>query len=509
MPQKNEQKQIDYFITFFPAFLIILLCIFFILMPEVSNSVLTGLHNFFINKCSMYYLIFGFAIFIISFIIAFSKFGNIKLGEKNEKPQYSFFQWGGMVFCAGLAADILFYSFSEWLLYVNDPYVQSFPNVYDKAITCSLFHWGFTPWSFYLVLASAFGFMMHIRNRNRQKYSESIRPLLGKQIDKTCGRIIDVLAVFALIAGCATTFALATPLMSQIITELFGIQSSKYVTIFLLLLTCACYIASLMNGLRGINFLSKICMYIFIALLLYILFASNNAINILGGSIKPLINLVKDFVPMSLNLGIEKEYSFSKDYTSFYWAYWMVWCVAAPFFIAQVSRGRTIKQTILGGYVFGLLSTFCSFIILSGFTIGIQKNGLIDLNTIYLETGNLYDCIIASIKTLPMKEIVFVVLFISMMCFYATSFDSISLVASYYSYKNIKQNDTPQVSIKLFWAIMLILFPIALTFSSSSMQNLQAVSIIAAFPIGIVIILIVISFFKDAKNYLKENESEL
>lgn len=508
MPQ-NSNKQIDYFITIFPACLIILLCIFFFLAPDISNNVLSSLHYFFINKCSMYYLIFGFSIFVVSIIIAFSKIGKIKLGAKDEKPQYSFFQWGGMVFCAGLAADILFYSFSEWLLYVNDPYVQTFPNVYERAVTFSLFHWGFTPWSFYLVLACAFGFMMHIRNRNRQKYSEAIRPLLGKHIDMACGKIIDVLAVFALIAGCATTFALATPLMSSIITELFGIESSKYITIFLLLLTCACYIASLMNGLKGINFLSRVCMYIFIFLLIYILFASKNAVGILSGSIKPLINLVKDFIPMSLNLGKESGFSFSKDYTSFYWAYWMVWCVAAPFFIAQVSRGRTIKQTILGGYAFGLLSTFCSFIILSGFTISIQKNAMLDLNEMYLASGNLYECIIASIKTLPMKEIVFVVLFISMMCFYATSFDSISLVASYYSYKTINQNESPKKSIKLFWAIMLILFPIALTFSSSSMSNLQAVSIIAAFPIGIVIILIIISFFKDAIYFIKENENKL
>ncbi|MDO5564668.1 MAG: BCCT family transporter [Eubacteriales bacterium] len=496
----EENKKIDKFITIFPAILIVLLCIFFIIYPNNSNTILTNVRFFFGDTCSLYYLIFGILTFIISIYMAFSKYGKIKLGSKNDKPEYSFLQWGGMMFCAGLAADILFYSLSEWLLYINESYINNFQDIYLTSITYSLFHWGFTPWSFYLVLASCFGFMIHCKNRNRQRFSEAVRPLFGKKIDGVLGKIIDTLAIFALIAGCATTFSLATPLMTNIISTLLNIPSSKYITIILLLFVCAIYITSLLHGLKGINLLSKICMYIFIIFLLYIFIGSNKELYIIKMGFLSILNLIKEIIPMYTYVDSIRNNSFPQNYTSFYWAYWMVWCVAAPFFIGQISKGRTIKQTILGGYTFGLLSTFISFIVLSNFTISLQLDNIVNLEEIYRNTNDLYYAIMSALSTLPFPKLSYIILFFSMLCFYATSFDSISLVASYYSYKNIYSNEIPSIKIKLFWAILLILFPIALIFSDSSMANLQAVSIISAFPIGIVIILIIISFFKDAKN---------
>ena len=105
------------------------------------------------------------------------------MGTQGEKPKYSFFSWGAMMFTCGLAADILFYSFSEWIMYAADPHIRELGNIQEWAGVYPLFHWSFIPWSFYLVLAVAFGFMLHIRNRERQKYSEVCRPLLGKHTD--------------------------------------------------------------------------------------------------------------------------------------------------------------------------------------------------------------------------------------------------------------------------------------------------------------------------------------
>ena len=129
-----------------------------------------------------------------------------------DKPQYNFFAWGAMMFTCGLAADILFYSFAEWIMYASDPHIAELGSIQDWAGVFPIFHWSFIPWSFYLVLAVAFGFMLHVRKRSRQKYSEACRPILGKHTDGWGGRIIDLLAVFALLAGTATTFSVATPL---------------------------------------------------------------------------------------------------------------------------------------------------------------------------------------------------------------------------------------------------------------------------------------------------------
>ena len=178
------KKQIDWLITLAPLLLIIGLCVLFFLLPEQSNSVLSQIRFFFGDTFGTYYLIIGLGIFLLSLYIAFSKYGDVVLGKPDEKPKYSFFSWGCMMFTCGLAADILFYSFSEWILYATDPHIKELGNVYDWAGVFPLFHWSFIPWAFYLVLAVAFGFMLHVRKRSKQKYSEACRPLLGKYTDK-------------------------------------------------------------------------------------------------------------------------------------------------------------------------------------------------------------------------------------------------------------------------------------------------------------------------------------
>lgn len=182
----------------------------------------------------------------------------------------------------------------------------------------------------------------------------------------------------------------------------------------------------------------------------------------------------------------------------------MVWCIAAPFFIGNISRGRTIKQTILGGYVFGVGSTISSFIILGNFGLGLQSSGAKDFIAQYNESGDLYGLIISIIQSMPAGTFILVLIMICMIAFYATSFDSIAYTAACYSYKKLGEDEKPNAMITLLWCILLIVLPIALVFSESSMNNIQSVSIISAFPIGIIMILMIWSFFKDAKKYMKE-----
>ena len=175
------------------------------------------------------------------------------------------------MFTAGLAADILFYSFSEWILYASDPRIAELGSIQDWASDYPILHWSLIPWGFYLVLAVAFGFMLHVRKRERLKYSEACRPILGKHTDGLLGRLIDLLAVFALLAGTATTFSLATPLMASVIGELFHVELNRtVVTIIILVLTCAVYTYSLLHGFKGISFLAKSCIYLFFGLLAYV-----------------------------------------------------------------------------------------------------------------------------------------------------------------------------------------------------------------------------------------------
>ena len=506
---EKEYKKIDWMITLLPLGIIIALCVLFFCMPEQSNAVLSQIRFVLGDTFGTYYLIIGLGVFLISFYVAGSKYGNIVLGGQDEKPKFSFFAWGSMMFTAGLAADILFYSFSEWILYATDPHIAELGSIQDWASVYPIFHWSLIPWGFYLVLAVAFGFMLHVRKRERQKYSEACRPILGKHTDGWGGRIIDLLAVFALIAGTATTFSLATPLMASVIGELFHVELSRtVVTIVILIITCIIYTYSLLHGFKGISFLAKSCIYLFFGLLAFVLLFGGEARYIVETGFSALGRMVQNFFELATFTDPERTTSFPQNWTIFYWAYWMVWCVAAPFFIGSISRGRTVRQTIVGGYVFGVGSTIISFIVLGNYSLGAQVMGKADFLAIYEKSGDLYEVIISIIRTLPCAPLVLVLLLLTMIAFYATSFDSIALIASCYSYHRLKEDETPHKVVELMWCVLLILLPIALVFSDSSMSNLQSVSIIAAFPVGAVIVLIVASFLKDAKKYMKEIHSD-
>ncbi len=500
----TNANKIDWMITIVPLVIIVALSVLFFLLPEQSNRIIGQIRFVLGDTLGTYYLVIGLGIFLLSMFIAGSKYGNIVLGDKNEKPKYSFMAWGSMMFTAGLAADILFYSFSEWILYATDPYIAEKGNIMEWSAVYPIFHWSLIPWGFYLVLAVAFGFMLHVRKKERQKYSEACRPILGKHTDGLLGRLIDLLAVFALLAGTATTFSLATPLMASIINEIFHIQLDRtVVTIVILILTCVVYTYSLLHGFKGISLLAKVCVYLFFGLLAYVLLFGGEARYIIDSGISAIGKMLQNFFELSTYTDPQRTSSFPQNWTIFYWAYWMVWCVAAPFFIGSISKGRTIRQTILGGYGFGVGSTIVSFIVLGNYSMGKQISGAADFITSYLETGDLYALIIDIINTLPCAPLVLLIVFLTMVAFYATSFDSIALIGACYSYKKLDQNEAPHKLIQLLWCILLIVLPIALVFSDSSMSNLQSVSIIAAFPIGAVIVLITLSFMKDAKNYIK------
>ncbi len=502
----KQLRNIDPATTFIPFGIILVLCIFFVIDPEGSTGALGAVRGFLGDDFGVYYLIVGLGIFLAALYMAFSKYGNIVLGKPGEKPEYSFFAWGSMMFTAGLAADILFYSICEWILYANEPHLAELGSIQDWASTFPLFHWGPIVWSFYASLAACFAFMLHVRGCHKQKYSEACRPILGAYTDKAPGKLIDVLAVIALIAGTATTFSIATPLLSRALCTLFGVTDSKWLTITILLIICTVYTVSVLRGMQSVNFLARICMYVFYALLIYVLVFGNQARYIIETGFSAIGNLAQNFIVLSTWTDALRTSNFPQNWTIFYWAYWLVWCVAAPFFMGSISRGRTVRQVVLGAMVFGLSSTFLSFIILGNYSLGLQMHGILDVMGIYAENGDLYDTIIRVIQTLPVYQIVLVLLVVSMIAFYATSFDSITLVASAYSYKEIGEGEEASKGMKFFWAILLIMLPIALLFSESSMNNLQTVSIIAAFPIALVIALIIASFFKDAQRYLDETE---
>jgi len=503
--------QVDWIAMIVPLLGVICLGALFLAMPEQSLTVLSSIRGFLGDDFGIYYILMGMFAFGATMYIAFSRFGQIKLGGKDEKPEYSAFTWGSMVFTGTMAADILFFSLHEWALYAAEPRIAALGDVQVWASTFPLFHWGPIAWSFYIVLAASFAFMLHVRHRKKQKFSEACRPLLGEKVDGPIGKLIDIVAIFALIAGTATTFSLATPLLSAALIHVTGITVTTNalnigITIGVLIVIAIVYTIAVLGGMVGIAKLAKISVYIFFVMLFYFLFLGGETMYIIETGVSAIGNLAQNFIGLTTWTDPLRVDSFPQHWTIFYWAYWMAWCVATPFFIGMISRGRTLKNTILGAYFWGLAGTFTSFIILGNYGLAQEmRHGLGAIDAIYAGADSAL-VIIGIFETLPLPAVALVLLVINMIIFYSSTFDALTMVVSRYSYKELTTDDMPSKGVRTYWSILFILFPIALIFSEGTLYNLQSVAIIAAFPIGIIILMIVFSFFKDATMYLKEKK---
>lgn len=505
---KAEKKQgsIDWMITIVPLVIIAILSALLMCFPEKSSQIVGFLRNIFVNDLGFFYILLGLAMILITLGLAFSKYGKIKLGSL-EKPRYSTFQWGAMIFTSTMAADILYWSLVEWMYYYTaTPFAMenmTMAQRQDMASAYPLFHWGPIPWAFYILPACAYGYMMFVKHRKRQTLSEACRPLLGNKTEKAPGKIIDVLAVVGLLAGTATTFSLATPLLSSAIGRIFGIETTALTSILVLCFIGVVFIFAVMKGMKAISHLATICVVIF-CVLIGIFIICGPKIYIIETGITAIGTVINDFFHMAtwmdpLRLSSTGGNGFPQDWTIFYWAYWIAWFVATPFFIAKISEGRTIKQTALGGLTCGLLGTYTSFITFGGFGLHLQTSGQVDLAGSLMAGASPAEVILMVFEQLPITEIALVVLILAMVAFYSSTFDAITLVVASYSERDLTDGKEPRKKLRAFWAIVFLLLPIALMFSESTLANLQTISIMAAFPLGIIIIMIIYSFFKELR----------
>lgn len=492
----KKYKQIDWSLVTIPIIVVFGLSFLLERFPKNSQLILESIRSFLNNQLSFLYILVGLFFFISTLYAAFSRIGRIKLGDSTDNPEYSNLRWGVMIFTSTMSADIIFYALCEWLMYSSEPFIKQKGTTMEWSLTYSLFHWGPIAWSFYLMLAVAFAYMLYVTKNKRQKFSEACRPLLGKYTDGIAGKLIDLIAIFALIAGTATTFSMSMPLLSQTVGVLFRIHQVKQLSIILICVVVSIYLIASVIGMKAISRLSTICYVFFIGLLLYVLLFSGSFSYIVDDGVQAVGNLTQNFIGMATTT---HSHSFTQNWTIYYWSYWIVWCVATPFFIGSISRGRTIKDVVLRGYTWGLGGTFCAFVVLSSFGMSRQVQGLVNATQLISDGKNYAQVAIKLMETLPQYRIALILLALAMIGLYSTVFDSITMVISKYSYKHLSIEEEPSKTIRGFWAIVFMVLPMALLISNSNMYNIQSVAIIAALPTMIVMIMIVVGFYKESR----------
>jgi len=489
-------------IVFYISLVVVLLiCLWGIALPKNFEAVANTLFNFLTVKFGWFYLISMFFFVVFMLTIAFSKFGKIRLGPDDSKPEYSNISWFSMLFSAGMGVGLVFWGVAEPLNHFIGPKAGIVPGTAeaaDFAIFASFMHWGIHPWANYAVIALSLAYMQFRKNKPGLISSIFI-PLIGEEMVKgPIGKIIDILAIFATVAGVATSLGLGTLQINSGMNYLFGLPMNNFVQISIIVIVTILFMASAISGLdKGIKILSNTNVALAGALMILTLILGPT-LAIINSFTNGLGMYLNNIVGDSLAIQAFGDNGWVNGWRIFYWAWWIAWAPFVGVFIARISRGRTIKEFILGTTLIPAVGSFIWFSIFgaTGLSLGTE---------VAAEAVKVTETAFFVVMShIPLGSVISFVAVTLLCTFFVTSADSATFVLGMMS---MNGNLNPTTKRKLVWGFIQSLMAAALMLAGG-LKMLQTASIAAAFPFAIVMILACFALIKVLRQDLKESEKK-
>ncbi|WZD75656.1 BCCT family transporter [Photobacterium damselae subsp. damselae] len=499
--------------TFFGALgLLISTVVPLLLFPKEGAEWIAIAKSFMTDKLGFLYLGLGVAAFFFMIYIVFSDIGQIKLGDPDEAPEFKTASWAAMLFCGGIGASILYWGAIEWAYYYQSPPFQLEPGSEEAvrwAATYGIFHWGPIAWSIYLVPALPIAYFFYVRKQPVLKVSAALMPVIGEaRSHGWVGKLVDVLFIFGLLGGGATTLGLAAPLITEGANYLFSVPKTTETQVIVLLICTAIFAYSAYAGMeKGIKLLSNINFWGALGLLAFILICGPT-IFMLETGLDSLGRMLSNFFVMATwaepfgGYGSFADTHFPQDWTIFYWAWWLVFAPSMGLFVARISRGRTIKQMVTGSIFFGSMGCFLFFMILGNYGLSLQLSGALDVVGI-LNAEGATKAIFSILEQLPFSTFVIAAFTVLCLIFTATTFDSISYILASVVQNNVTEE--PMRWNRLFWAFALSFMPSVLLFMGG-LSTLQTAAIVGGLPLLVIAVMLMVSAVKAATLDLSHQE---
>lgn len=443
-----------------------------------------------------WFMIFAANIFIVAGLyFAFSKYGSIVIGGKKAKPEFSRFAWYAMLLSAGMGIGLLFWSVAEPINHLGEPSPMfdavdpNSANAIQSAMASTFFHWGIHPWAIYAVVGLGLGFFSY--NKGLPLTIRSLfYPLIGNKIYGFWGNIIDILSVLATLMGLATSLGLGVAQVNAGLNHLFGIAISTEIQVGLIVIITAFATISVVMGLDGgVKRLSEINMILAGIFLLFVLL-TGPTIYILSGFTQNTGFFMSHFIEMSLWTDtFQSDSTWQSAWTIFYWAWWISWSPFVGTFIARVSKGRTVKEFIIGVIVIPTAVSFIWMSVFGGTAIFQQMNGISDLASTVAIDESL--ALFALVENLPLSAILSFVGMVLVIVFFVTSSDSGSLVVDHLTSGGMLDSPVPQ---RIFWAAMEGVIAATLLVGGG-LSALQTASVITGLPFTIILLIMIYSLY--------------
>ncbi|MGW7794855.1 BCCT family transporter [Staphylococcus xylosus] len=498
--QPNGKKISPVFI--YSAIIVAIVVIIGAVLPGQFDYVTNTIKLWITDKLGWYYLILTtFIVFFCVFLI-FSPIGKLKLGKPNDKPEFNTISWFAMLFSAGMGIGLVFYGAAEPMADFAAP-----PNAepkttaaYTEALRSTFFHWGFHAWAIYGVVALALAYAQ-FRKGEPGLISRTLRPILGNKVEGPIGTIIDVLAVFATVVGVAVSLGMGALQINGGLNYLFGIPNNVWVQAIIIVVVTILFIMSAWSGLsKGIQYLSNLNISLGAVLMIAILIIGPTVLilNMMTSSAGSLLNsfLLNTFDTAAQN---PQKREWMSSWTLYYWGWWLSWSPFVGIFIARVSKGRSIREFIGGVLLVPALVSFVWFSVFGvlGIETGKKNPELFDMTA---ETQ-----LFGVFNEIPLGMILSIIALVLIASFFITSADSATFVLGMQTtYGSLE----PSNVVKVTWGIAQSLIAFVLLFAGGgngpeALNAIQSAAIISALPFSFVVIMMMISFYKDANQERK------
>ncbi len=470
--------------------------LFGLLAPEQFDGALSHMQKVITTNLNWYFLL-SVAIYLgVCMYIAFSKYGDLKLGKPDDKPEFSYFAWIAMLFSCGVGVGYAFWAVGEPVMhYMNTPYLaqSQTPEAMPVAIEIGVMHWGLHAWAVFALVGLAIAFPAY-RQGKPMNVSISLYGLFGDKITGSpFGRFVEFLAAFATIAGVSTALGLGIISINAGIKHIFGTGlNTTGMTVFMVVLIC-CYILSAVSGIeKGIKNLSTINVYIAFIWGGFILFMGPTS-DLLNLMVQTTGSYINNFVYTTFWTDFHNKTPWLGWWTVFYWIWWISWGPFCGGFVARISRGRTLREFILGVALVPTLVALVWFSVVGGAAQFAQINGTAPMaEALKADMGSGIYVLLSSFQ---FGDIMGYVVFINLLIFLITSADSASF---FVAMQMARGSMNPSTSMKLIWGAFIGSLALVLLISGG-LQALQKAAIIAGAPFSVIIFMMIFSLFKMLK----------
>ncbi|MDO5049779.1 MAG: BCCT family transporter [Actinomycetaceae bacterium] len=498
--------------VFYPSAVILLVLVAMaIVIPDQLNAAISWMSTAVINNLSWYYVLAATGFVVFALVVAFTRFGNTKLGDDDDEPEYSVKSWFAMLFAAGMGIGLVFYGAGEPMSHFASPRPGVEGNESElarDALASTFLHWGLHPWAIYVVVGLAIAYF-HFRKKRPISIRWTLEPVFGKKrVEGGLGHTIDSVAILGTVLGIATSLGFGVNQVAAGIEYLTGFKSTTTVLVVLVIVISALAATSVATGLdNGIQFLSNLNL-IMAALLAFVVAALGPTVFILNEFVQDVGIYLANIVELSFTTlpfqGVEGT-TWLTSWTTYYWGWWISWSPFVGVFIARISRGRTIREFIIGVLAVPTLVTFMWFAIMGGNALYQQMfgeggligdNGLVNVNTILFQ----------SFEPLPAAQLLSGLAMVIVVIFFITSSDSGSYVMSMLSTGG---NPNPALYVRLTWATLVGAVTAAMIGASAGdtgMAALQSLAILAALPFSFVMIAMCVAVWRSLQGEHKKRQ---